>query len=44
MEDPASREASQASSKEDLPLAWEKVSNKILKTFNERVDKFELSF
>ncbi|KAL7863390.1 hypothetical protein SRHO_G00123740 [Serrasalmus rhombeus] len=44
VEDSISREASQATSDEDLPLVWEKVSNKILKTINERFDKFELSF
>ncbi|KAI4880552.1 hypothetical protein NFI96_007352 [Prochilodus magdalenae] len=44
MEVSISREASQATSDEDLPPVWEKVSNKILKTINERFDKFELSF
>ncbi|KAL6469085.1 hypothetical protein MHYP_G00226090 [Metynnis hypsauchen] len=35
MEDSASFEASQAASDDDLPLMWEKVSNRILKTINE---------
>ncbi|KAL7881038.1 hypothetical protein SRHO_G00032920 [Serrasalmus rhombeus] len=37
MEDYISREASQATSDEALPLVWEKVSNRILKTINERL-------
>ncbi|KAI4884966.1 hypothetical protein NFI96_003671 [Prochilodus magdalenae] len=44
MEVSISREASQVTSDEELPPVWEKVSNKILKTINERFDKFELSF
>ncbi|KAL7881004.1 hypothetical protein SRHO_G00032580 [Serrasalmus rhombeus] len=37
MEHSISREASQATSDEALPLVWEKVSNKILKILNERL-------
>ncbi|KAL0204614.1 hypothetical protein M9458_002632, partial [Cirrhinus mrigala] len=36
--------ASQATTDDDVPLVWEKISNKILSTINERFDKFEGDF
>lgn len=41
--DEANPAASQAIT-DDMPLMWEKISNKILSTINERFDKFEEEF
>ncbi|KAE8296880.1 hypothetical protein D5F01_LYC05654 [Larimichthys crocea] len=35
---------SPAEEEDELPLIWQKMSNKLLQSFNERFDKFELSF
>lgn len=42
----STKHAGMSSAEEDdeLPLMWQKISNKLLQSFNERFDKFELSF
>lgn len=40
----ASPAATHASDDDNMPLMWEKISNKILSTINERFDKFEGDF